>query len=207
MKIDNHTNRATADIRKIILACCREADWKAPKGIIVRVVYAKTNRISGWAMYGAYNGGYDNRKRIPKKLRHQGCAMLLRIPRGEFNLERFIGVVRHEVGHWRNIRHPDMSEALLYSRFKIADHPWAQGLTLGHQAEPKGPTLADRVSAREQHAREMLSLHERKMEREKKLVARWRAKVRYYDQKAAREPQKMAASRAEPEVAGGFDAC
>ena len=56
--------------------------------------------------------------------------------------------------------------------------------------------MTDRVAAREAHARKMLTLHESKLAREKKLVNKWRTKVRYYDKKA--EPHMQAASPIKP---------
>lgn len=201
MKIENHTQYSTADLRKILQACCRAEDFTVPSGALVRVVYArKAGRISGWAAFGATNCHHDvNRKSVDPKTRRQGCAMLLRIPRRNLNLERFVGVVRHEVGHWRGLRHVQMAGSLMHSSlFKMADHPWTTGLTLGLQAAPAAPRMADRVAAREQHAREMLAAHEAKLAREKTLVAKWRQKVRYYDRKAATvtqpESSLMAAS-------------
>ena len=206
MIVENHTSYSTADLRKILLACCRDGDFKAPKMARVRVVYARSARISGWAAYGALNCHHDySRRSLGEKVRMTGCAMLLRIPRRDLNVERFIGVVRHEVGHWRGLRHTQMGGSLMWSsQFRVADHSWAQGLTMGQQAAPAAPTMADRVSLRETHARTMLATHEAKLKREAKLVAKWRQKVRYYDRKAdAPAAAQMAASPAdrEPEPA------
>lgn len=197
MIVENHTHYSTADLRKILAAACRAEDFKIPKGARVRCVYARSSRISGWAAYGARNCHHDySRRSLGEKVRITPCAMLLRIPRRDLDLERFIGVVRHEVGHWRGLRHIQMGGSLLWSsQFSVADHPWAQGLTLAQKAVPKAPTMPQRVSLREQHARKMLALHEAKLRREKKLVTKWALKVRYYEKKAsAPEPQQIAAS-------------
>lgn len=201
MIVENHTQYSTADLRKILAACCRADDFKVPKNARVRVVYARSSRISGWAAFGARNCHHDySRRSLGEKVRITPCAMLLRIPRRDLDLQRFIGVCRHEVGHWRGLRHVQMGGSLLRSwDFDLADHPWAQGLTLGQKAAPKAPTMTERVSLREQHARKMLAEHEAKLKRESKLVAKWRQKVRYYEKKStsAPEPQQIAASPAE----------
>ena len=195
MRIDNRTDYLTMDLRRIIQACCQADGFKVPPGAIVRIVYARQeDRISGWAAYRARNLTIPdvNRQSLTLAEKRQGCAMLLRIPRTKVNIERFIAVVRHEVGHWRNLKHRDMAGSLLDTRlFKLADHPWARGLKLDVQeasAAPTAPTRADRVKAREAHVREMLALHEARLKRQKALVVRWRERVRYYDRKA----EKMA---------------
>ena len=112
MRIDNLTSYSTLDLRRILTAVCREDSFKIPEGALVRLVYAKTARISGWAAYGARNSHFDiNRKRTSEKTRLHGCAMLLRVPRKDLDVERFIGVVRHEVGHWRGLKHSQMGGA------------------------------------------------------------------------------------------------
>lgn len=190
MRIDNRTNYRTLDLRHIIVACCRAEDFKVPPGAIVRVVYARqAGRVSGWAAYGAHNLTIPdvNRQSLSLAEKREGCAMLLRIPRTKLHIERFIAVVRHEVGHWRGLRHAQMSGSLLHTnRFNVNDHPWAENLTLGIQEAPKAPTVADRVKAREAHVRAMLARHEAQLRRQKALVVRWREKAHYYDRKAAK---------------------
>lgn len=189
MKVDNRTHYDTTNIRRILQACCQESDYTPPAGATVRVVYSRWRGCSGWATYGA----------VPAWSDKEGAAMLLRVPRkwtcdvsaveGVF-LESFIFVVRHEVGHWRGLKHAQMAGGLLRrAKFKLSDHPWAAELTLGaaQKATPVKALPKDRSAVREARARKMLLAHEGKLAREKRLVAKWQARVRYYDKKRAAE--------------------
>ena len=181
MRIDNRTNYRTLDLRRILMACCREDGFKVPQGALVRVVYSRNRgRVSGWASSGAKNIHDDRKGSHP-------CAMVMRLPRSNYSVEHIIAVIRHEVGHWRGLKHSQMSGSLLRTYdFRLADHPWAQNLPLGVQEAPKAPTMDDRVAAREAHVRAMLARHEAKLRRQKALVVRWREKAKYYDRKAAK---------------------
>ena len=186
MKLDNRTEWKSADLRRILHAVCRHDEFVAPAGATVRIVSSRGG-YSGWATYGGRNifeATKDATRRVVP------IAMLLRVPvpaRGPFDVDRFLGLVWHEVGHWRGLRHRQMSRAMMLSHnFRRADHEWAReafaDLTVGVEPEPpkppRGTLLLERRAA---HAARMLALHERKLAREEKLVRKWATKVRYYE--------------------------
>lgn len=192
MKIDNQTAYSSDDLRRIIQAVCTYDGFVPQAGAIVRVVYSRRDRFSGWATYG---GGPSRRRD------HGGAAMLLRLPSPKWGpmgdrMAKLLFIVRHEVGHWRGLRHRDMGAA--YMEWPDAFAPiqeWAAPLDLQLRVveEPK-IAMVDRVARREDHARTMLAEHEAKLAREKRLVAKWRAKVRYYDRTREKKSELLAAS-------------
>lgn len=193
MKIDNHTEWSGRDISSVIRAVCKASFYKPPTSAVVRVEYSRKGRYTGWAMYNArllYNRGLE-----PKR-RKKPCSMLLRVPRPEqglFDMNKFLGLVMHEVAHWRGVKHRDMGISLLYCRFNPEGRPWAAKLEVRrlerrptaweHLVDEKPSPMVARVQARAAHAQKMLKLHEGKLAREKNLVAKWKAKVKYYDKR------------------------
>jgi len=60
--------------------------------------------------------------------------------------------------------------------------PWADGLIVLPAVAKAGRDL---IAERAEHAQKMLAQHERRLKRQKKLVAKWAEKVRYYDKAIA----------------------
>jgi hypothetical protein len=192
VKIDNRTAYDSEDIRRVIRGVCRYDEFVPVDGAIVRVVYSRTPyRYSGWATFNGRNA-------LSSEL--HGAAMLLRLPNpkhGPLSMTLAFFLVRHEVAHWRGLRHADMGDG--YMKWPAADAPvpvWAGDLgTI--RVVPSLPKAMNeqRERAREQHVRDMLAEHEAKLAREKRLVQKWAKKVRYYDSKKKEPlPTRMAAS-------------
>lgn len=156
---------------------------------------------SGWARYGAGHGG-DGRR-----TGKHGCAMLLRLPHPEhvdskLDPAQVALLVRHEVGHWRGLRHRQMSGMLLDWPRVGAELPgWAEGIEIPLHVRPEPAKLApeerrERIAAcaatqagkREERARKMLAHFEHGLKLSAAGVKRWKEKVRYYDRKKKVEP-------------------
>lgn len=133
MKIDNRTGWETKDLRKVLVAILRHDEFVPPKGAVVRVV-ASRGKYSGWATYGGRNSEFERTKDASR--RREPIAMLLRIPaKGPLDVNQLAGLIWHEVGHWRGLRHGQMGSAMMRPwDFRITDHGWArvafEGLTV-----------------------------------------------------------------------------
>lgn len=118
------------------------------------------------------------------------------------DIKKFVWLVRHEVGHWRGLKHTQMAPTMRkWKAWKEAGCPlpeWAKDLSVGIEealpVRPKKPgTNQDAVRAeRVKHASEMLAKAERKAKLAETLVKRWSRRL-----KVAQTSVLKAAARAE----------
>lgn len=200
MKITNRTAWRTDDIRALLIGACRALGARTV-GKVVLVKYARTDvwqgRAGGHASLGRWVGALGE-----KRVLHEGTRMTLLLPRPVErpvphadadgfapNLADIARTMLHEVMHWRGVQHRDMTPAQRHCTGPIPD--WADGLDLRlavvelAPAIPREVKIAQLVERREAHARAMLAKNEAKLDRARKLVAKWRAKVTGYERRAA----------------------
>jgi hypothetical protein len=207
LRIQNYTAYRTLDLRRFFAAGLRAMGATQPKTIEVRYLSGNLRRCM--ASVGTFKEmrNTDPDGEVAKKwqltegrwirmliarppvLGHDGNGKpveLMHLGAGSVALEpvrRFARVFEHEVLHNKGVRHREMTPSQ-----RNCDEPlpkWAEGLVI-RLKEPKAKrSAADKVAEREQHAREMLAAYERKQKRVATLLKKWKAKVRYYERRAA----------------------
>lgn len=183
IKLVNRTRWNTRDIRRLVTAGLKAevGEWFGTYTVVIKT---RRGRVRG---YGTYDGRW----------------MQLMMPKdGEEiagdGVRRIARTIAHEVMHNKGVRsHREIDDS-------ERDLAWADVLIAAgfviHRNVPakKGPV--DHQARRAAHAQVMLKQHERALKREKKLVSRWRQKVRYYERVLSqRDPDhvaKVAAERA-----------
>jgi hypothetical protein len=170
LRLTNKTRYRSADLRRILLACCNAFEITGAR--YVEVTYHRNTGHTGWAYYATRQTWSQIKLYIP--------------PLAKLQMNEFLWLVEHEVLHTINVKHEDMTRAQLRCPKEGLPPRWARDVLLPmHEEAPKPqPSPEDRarlvVAKRQLHAMEMLLQHERAEKREHKLVAKWRAKVRYY---------------------------
>jgi hypothetical protein len=112
---------------------------------------------------------------------------------GAVDLRSLARVFEHEVLHSKGVTHADMTEHQMQCDLPLPG--WAVGLEV--RREPAAPRLtetersAKRAQDRESHCRAMLATYEQRQKRVAKLLAKWRARVRYYERRAAAKVVKL----------------
>lgn len=172
MRLTNDTGWRTEDLRRLIAAACR-ADGIGTRGMVVAVRHTRQRR--GCTGYGWINSR----------------SMVLRVPPPLGDQESMPDAVRdslarvalHELAHCRGIVHGDMEPSLRWCRDDLPT-PWADGLVVRRMA---ATVVAPRnvVAERAEHAAAMLRRAERRLKLARSIERRWRAKVRYYERRAA----------------------
>jgi len=187
LRIQNYTAYRTVDLRRFFTAGLRAMVVTRSKTIEVR--YRSGRLTCSRATLGAFEevSAVDADGLPSKKWRlDEGRWIRMLIgkpsPSGP-DLRRFARVFEHEVLHNKGVGHREMTPAQWR-----CDEPlpkWADGLVIRLKEVKAKPTAADRVAGRAEHAREMLAAYERKQKRVATLLKKWRAKVRYYERRAA----------------------
>lgn len=212
LRIQNYTAYRTVDLRRFFTAGLRAMGATQPKTIEVRYLSGnlrrcmaslgtlKEMRVSDadgepakkWQLSeGRWIRmliarppvlGHDGNGK-PVELMHLGTgSAVLENVLGE-PLRRFARVFEHEVLHSKGVGHREMTPSQMN-----CDQPlpkWAEGLVIRLKEPKVKRSAAEKVAEREEHAREMLAAYERKQKRVATLLRKWRAKVRYYERRAA----------------------
>lgn len=105
--------------------------------------------------------------------------ILMKIPTNADPI-RVARVFEHEVSHNLGVGHDEMHKDVLYCCQAV---PWAEGLKLRTRATKPRLTGEQRQDQREARVRATLERWQKKLERAKRAVRKWTAKVRYYDRK------------------------
>jgi hypothetical protein len=160
MKIDNHTNWSTDDLRKLMTATLKKIGFK--KINLVKIIYQRGLRtsIGGTCWYRHIDMIVPKPESLDKK----------------FDTVRFVQVFTHEVHHRMGLGHGDM-----VSSYDI-DCSWAKDFEVNLEVKipkPKEPL----VQRRYKHAKKMLKEKERTIRRNQNLAKKWKKKVRYYEKK------------------------
>lgn len=186
--ITNETRFRTADLRKMLRAAAPlvfDPDEK-PK-MRVRVVYARRANVTGCASIG-------------------GTSMLLRIGK-EFRDIREVGaLIVHEMGHLKGLTHQQMRGGSRWTwkgvpggmdaqtgrtwsgwEEHLRQHEWAKAFTLHEEKPTHRPRLAGvaLVERRREQTIQSLEHWTRKAKRAENAVRKLRARLRYYDRRAA----------------------
>ena len=159
-KLNNETHFSGRDLRKLFNAgfIARGVDGDRRRRYTVKVNYAKQHRSPS------------------------GCAWLstpslvVHIPKPGCDITALAQVFVHELDHTLGLRHREMAHCW------TMPVEWSEGFSLGivqPKQKPKVPVVEQRAAK----ARMLLAKHEKKLATEKRLVAKYRVKVRYYDKK------------------------
>lgn len=203
MILENRTCYRTADLEAIIRAGLAEFSIKSGRER-VHVVYGRA--FSGFCYY-------PWSRPLPKGTRtrkHTGARMVLRVPRPRFpacdlgtvdeasrcdrhgfDVAEFVWLVRHEIGHWRGLKHPQMAPMMRHRKVWEAGAgdvpprslaPWAAGMRVGVEpVEPSRRKLRwdpnDVREKRAEHARTMLARAKRRAKLAATIEKRWTRRV------------------------------
>lgn len=182
-EIKNETRYRTADIRRILRGAAAEVFDPGDKPIIrCRVVYARRGRVSGCASIG-------------------GTMMTLRIGRHVSDVRLVGALVVHEMGHLRGLQHPQMRGAPRWTwrgyprgmewaerrERWLKAHEWARGLALHEETPEHRPRLVGAVLIEKRREQTVQSLERwtKKARRAANAMKKLRARLRYYDRRAA----------------------
>lgn len=202
LKLINETQWDTRDLRRFVMAGLKAeiGDWSGWYRVIIR--NWKGGR-QGWAYYNrqhmaiyptapiqvASPSPFEETKGEMRYFRYSpswdgkkadGLCCRLEMPVGQ--MERFAVVLAHEADHNKNVRHKDMDDS--ERDISWADRMIADGFRI-RIARPVAKKKKDLQAERAKHAAKMLAAHESKLSREKKLVSKWKKKVRYYEKAMA----------------------
>ena len=152
-------------------------DTRAIRRLIVRALRAQGMRVVG-AVRVVYTGGRGHHgcATVGRSASMPGLNMSLSLPRDPAQLDvgKFARVIRHEVMHWRGVRHADMTDDQNYCRGACPE--WAEGVVIAHR-ERAVPIDDERREKRLAHARAMLARAERKAKLAATIVKRWKRRV------------------------------
>jgi len=110
--------------------------------------------------------------------------MRVRVPSTGVDPVDFSMVAAHEMAHIRGLRHRDLNTSR-YGRTQNwrEVYAWAVDYAIGVKEKKPRPGAAQKLAARLAHARKMLGRHTHRLKLETTLVKRWKARVKYYEQK------------------------
>lgn len=182
LTITNGTRWSGRDLRRMVRACMDHLGVAERK--VVAINYHKRRRrptcTDGRAVIGQYQGNADTGFHVV-----EGVRVWLELPRPGTPIDvlELPQVIEHELMHTLGHHHNNM---VPWWRLPV---PWAAGLTVAWRPERAKPTRQQAVAAavrqREALARKHLAALEAQAVRQAKLLAKWRARVRYYDRRAA----------------------
>lgn len=200
IEIKNETRWRTDDLRRLIQRACVEVFDPLPDGLVIpkqkpviraRIVYAGTRKgVTGCANLG-------------------GTWMTLRIGTAVTDLREVGALIVHELGHLRGLDHPHMRGAPKWTwkglpeRFSLGRdgntlhsvryerhlqaHRWAEGFPLRFREERAKPRVVGLSLVEQRRAKVLAALGawEAKERRAKNALRKLRARLRYYDRRAA----------------------
>lgn len=188
MILDNRTKWSTPELEAIVLAALAEFDVPHARER-VHVVYGRS--FSGFCYFPWTNVAAMRGRRFRRG--HAGARMVLRVPRpnvGPFDVAQFVWLVRHEVGHWRGLRHsqmhPVMRHRSLWEKDGRSLPPWAAdarapGYVVRDEAPAKSKARVtdDERAKRLEHARAMLVRAQRRAKLAATIEKRWARRLSY----------------------------
>ncbi len=200
MILDNRTRYRSADLEAAILKALAEA------GITSHARDRVLVNVSHFGFSGVcYLGGH-----LPPKLRGgvgRSPKMILRLPRipdvpcdpgapdpfarcgcpVHFDVGLFVWLVRHEVGHWRGLRHEQMAPGMRYRKLWLDSGrflpDWAAEVSVGLEDAPPArrrknpPEPGAEREKRTSHARKMLARAERRARLAETIAKKWRRRL------------------------------
>lgn len=188
MRIVNKTPYRMGDLSALVRAALK-AEGVDPKGYVVEIGPSKRRRYHRW---GSQPDTATLEQKHQRELgfvsglgRYYSKWIRLGIPKEWFGrdlardeIEVLASVAVHEIAHNRGVRHPDMTFDARYS--DVVHGSWAERLVV-RLAVKEVVVKQDVREKRAAHAKKMLEVHSKRLGREKNLVKRWEAKVRYYE--------------------------
>lgn len=176
MRIRNNTDYRTSDLRKLFTACCKIASVKVVvKRLGVTVDYSRT-LINGESFIGA--GAIW--MQIPKNVAPKDCKKFVRLLAWAFI---------HELYHCGGYDHYSMRDTD-WSKKYIEEHPDAKCVSWADKYEMrKKPSKEEYYKKQLERAKKMLDRHAERGKKEKKLIANWKRKVRYYERRVEQSEQ------------------
>jgi hypothetical protein len=164
MKITNETNYSTRHLRKIFLAC-EKNEGTDPKHRNVKVIYGRKCGTRGYAWYNSNSVVM----KLPKSKEVDKVGWI------HAKIHEVAQVYIHEVGHNFNLRHSEMMDWWDIPVDFIEDGK----VDLKVACSPK----ISAAEKNEEKARKKLAEWEKKMNKAKTFVKKYRQKVKYYDKK------------------------
>lgn len=207
MILENRTRYRSADLEKVIHLALAEHEIAGHARERVIVIYGKY--FSGFCRYPWAAMGSAKARGLRTKRGHAGARMVLRLPRPEatavtskvvkigdpdansrptsaLDLGMLVWLVRHEIDHWRGLRHSQMHPAKLKAsvwRESGSVLPaWAADCFVGlEEAEPvrarktidSDADRADRIA----HAEKMMANADAKERRWNNVKAKWKRRI------------------------------
>lgn len=178
MKLTNKTHWRTDDLRALIAAAL-DADGIGTQGMHVTVEPAKRSNRR-WCSGYAWLRGSSIHVRVPQPMGEWGA-----LP--DHLRDDLARVVIHEAAHCRGVEHADMHGNLKRDwRGGTDDRDVSFAAAIWVRAKPvKVKSPVDHVARRAAHAAAKLAEAERRLKLARTIAAKWRAKVRYYERRAA----------------------
>ena len=182
MKIINKTDWDSSHLKKIFYACInlyeklgneRKTDlnikitYSKPKK--ERTEYLKTVQDGKWMGWNTYRG----------RASLSGTYMKLRIPKDNIDKEKLCRLFLHEYEHNLGYGHDATTKDMCFTT-AWGDFKWVYQYYIEKKII-KG--LIDYKQERFEKARNNVILYERKLNRTKKLLKKWKSVVRYYDKR------------------------
>lgn len=198
MKIENKTNYDTRYLRRLFLAC-EKYQGTNPKYQMVKVSYARGNRIRAEAWYNCY-GIYI---RLPKNYRGHSITSIPRWASGEgrrrlteaikkqkekYPIEpiparELAQIYIHELCHNQGLHHKDMEH------WWDIDVSWLPDETIPLKVEKPAKPKPNIIVLRAAKAQKKLDEWQKKLKRAKTHTKKYRTKVKYYEKKMAAIPK------------------
>ena len=170
MQIHNNTEYRTSDLRKIFTACCKMADVKVVAKRLSVTVDCSRTIITGESFIGA-NVVWMH---IPKNVTPKECKKLVRL---------LVWTFIHELYHCGGYDHYSMRN-MVWAQKYIQKHPEADCVSWADKFElRKKISKEEYYKERFDHAGKMVERHIARSEKEKKLIANWKRKFRYYERR------------------------
>jgi len=167
MKITNKTDYSTRQLRKIFMAC-EKNEGTNPKNRNIEVIYGRSKGVRGYAWYNSNSVVI----KLPKMKKDNS---------NQANIHQLARVYIHEVGHNLNLRHKEMMKWwLMPVDFLEEGKVEFKSVALGPKKEIVKKSA---VKTREEKAKKKLAEWEKKFNRAKTFVAKYKKKVKYYNKK------------------------